>query len=479
MTTQEVVERGWLPTPEQPWDNPSHGVDFVLVTGDAYVDHPSFANAVLGRLLEARGYRVAILSQPDWHSADAFRAFARPRIAWLVSAGNLDSMLNHYTAHKRKRSDDQYAPAGQAGRRPDYATVVYAQRCREAYRDVPIIAGGVEASMRRIAHYDYWKDKVLRSCVLDARIDLLVYGMGERPLVDILEQYEAGTPIREVRDVAGTVYALGKKGRPHFTPGDLPEDTHWREHIPDHVIELPSYDELRGRDDESRFRFARAAHIFHKEHNPARGRILVQAHGNYTVVMNPPQEPLSTAELDAVFALPYTRAPHPSYAEARVPAYEMVKFSVNVMRGCFGGCTFCAITEHQGKAIQSRSPESVLAEVRTLTQTPGFTGVVSDLGGPTANMYKMVCGDPEVEKVCRRPSCVHPRVCKLLVTDHAPIKQLMREVREVDGVKKVLIASGVRMDLANLDQSYVEELAAHHVGGHLKVAPEHVDSDTL
>ena len=478
MTRAECQRRGWIPAAEEAWEDDHHGVDFVLVTGDAYVDHPSFANAVLGRLLEARGYRVALLSQPSWKSCEPFRVFGRPRVAWLVSAGNLDSMLNNYTAHKRRRSDDQYSPGGAAGRRPDYATVVYAQRCREAHKGVPIIAGGVEASMRRIAHYDYWKDRVNRSCALDARVDLLVYGMGERPLVDILERFEAGTPIREIRDVAGTVYVLGKKGRPHFAPpqDEAPE---WREHLPEDATFLPSFEALRGSDEASRETFARAAHVFHKEHNPARGRILLQAHGDYTVVMNPPQEPLSTAELDAVFALPYTKLPHPDYGGARIPAYEMVKFSVNVMRGCFGGCTFCAITEHQGKAIQSRSRESVLAEVEDMRRLPGFTGVLSDLGGPTANMYKMTCGDPEVEKRCRRPSCVHPSICKLLVTDHTPIKELMREVRAVEGVKKVLVASGVRMDLANLDQEYIDELATHHVGGHLKVAPEHVDPDTL
>jgi len=467
MTPQECTQRGW------------DQVDFVLVTADAYVDHPSFANAVIGRLLEARGYRVAILAQPDWRSAEPFRVFGAPRIAWLVSAGNLDTMLNNYTAHKRPRSDDSYSPGGEGGRRPDYATIVYAQRCREAFKGVPVICGGVEASMRRLAHYDYWKDKIKRSMVLDARADLLVYGMGERPLVQVLERYETGTPIREIRDVAGTAYAVGKRGRPHFVPGDVAEDADWRQALPKGVRELPSYDSVRGDDPDSKELFAYAAHVFHKEHNPARAPILIQHHGEQTVVINPPQEPLTTVELDAVFALPYTKLPHPSYDGARIPAWDMVKFSVNVMRGCFGGCTFCAITEHQGKAIQSRSKESVLQEVRDMTAIPGFTGVLSDLGGPTANMYKMTCGDPQVEKTCRRPSCVHPTICKLLVTDHTPIKELMRDVRKVEGVKKVLIASGVRMDLANLDQGYIDELAAHHVGGHLKVAPEHVDPDTL
>lgn len=497
ITRDELIERGWHPAEGAPWDDARHGVDFVLVSGDAYVDHPSFANAVIGRLLEARGYRVAILAQPDWRSAEPFRAFGRPRIAWLVSAGNLDSLLNHYTAHKRPRSDDSYSPGGRAGRRPEYATVVYAQRCREAFRDVPIIAGGVEVSMRRLAHFDYWHDKVRRSLILDARADLVVYGMGERPLVDVLERYAAGTPIPEIRDVPGTAYAVGKHGRPHFFPADdFVEGTPWFEQADEllelrrpragrdlrpgeGLLELPSYDEVRGTDDHSKERFARAQHIFHREHNPDRAPVLVQRHGDQTVVINPPAHPLTTPELDAVFSLPYNKAPHPSYGDERIPAYETVKFSINVMRGCFGGCTFCAITEHQGKRISSRSPENVMEEVADLQRVEGYTGVISDLGGPTANMYRMRCSRPEIEARCRRPSCVHPTVCRLLETDHAPIKSLMKQVREADGVKKVLIASGIRMDLANLDDGYIEELATHHVGGHLKVAPEHVDDDTL
>ena len=478
VSAAEATARGWLPDADTPWDEARHGVDFVLVTGDAYVDHPSFANAVIGRLLEANGYRVALLPQPDWRSAEAFRAFGRPRVAWLVSAGNLDSMLNNYTAHKRPRSDDQYAAGGVGGQRPDYATVVYSQRCREAFRDVPIVAGGVEVSMRRVAHYDYWKDAIRRSMIIDARADLVVYGMGERPLLAVVRRLQQGEAIGAIRDVPGTAYAVGKRDRPHFASA-VPDGAAWEEHLPDHVRMLPSYEEVCGDDLDSRKRFARASQVFHREHNPAHAAILVQKHGTQAVVINPPQPPLSTEELDAVFALPYRRLPHPSYGEKRIPAYDMVRFSINVMRGCFGGCTFCAITEHQGKAIQSRSHASVMAEVAAVAKLPGWTGVLSDLGGPTANMYRMTCGDPEVEKRCRRPSCVHPTVCKLLRTDHAPLKALMRDVREAAGVKKVLIASGVRMDLANLDPGYIDELAAHHVGGHLKVAPEHVDGDTL
>ena len=497
MTPDELRDRGWLPRAREEWDEARHGVDFVLVSGDAYVDHPSFANAVIGRLLEARGYRVAILAQPDWQSVEAFRAFGPPRIAWLVSAGNLDSLLNHYTAHKRPRSDDSYSPGGRAGMRPEYATVVYSQRCREAFKGVPIIAGGVEVSMRRLAHFDYWHEKVRRSLILDARADLVVYGMGERPLVDVLERFAAGTPIEEIRDVPGTAYAVGKRGRPHFFPAEeFDETSPWfeqsvellerlrprtgRELRPgEAVLELPSYEEVKGEDEGSKERFARAQHIFHREHNPDRAPVLLQRHGDQTVVINPPAHPLSTEELDAVFSLPYNKAPHPSYGGERIPAFETVRFSINVMRGCFGGCTFCAITEHQGKRISSRSAESVKKEVEDLQRLDGYKGVISDLGGPTANMYRMRCSRPEIEARCRRPSCVHPTVCRLLETDHSPIKNLMREVREAEGVKKVLIASGVRMDLATLDPEYIEDLATHHVGGHLKVAPEHVDDETL
>ena len=475
-TADECVRRGWLPGPSMAPDPERHGVDFVLVTGDAYVDHASFANAVIGRLLEARGFRVAILPQPDWRSAEPFRAFGRPRVAWLVSAGNLDSMLNHYTAHKKPRSDDAYTPGGRAGARPDRATVVYAQRCREAFPDVFLMVGGVEASMRRMAHYDYWSDQVKRSIVLDARADLLVYGMGERPLGDVLDRFARGEPLAAIRDVPGTAYVVGKRGVPHFAS---PGDADWHAHLPAEVLELPSFEQLSGPDEPSRERFAWAQHLFHREQNPASARTLLQRHGDLSVVVNRPQTPLETAALDAVFDLPYTRLPHPRYAGERIPAYDMIKFSVNVMRGCFGGCTFCAITEHQGKAIQSRSEASVLREVKALTQHPEWTGTLSDLGGPTANMYRMTCGDPAAEARCKRPSCVHPSICKLLVTDHAPVRDLMRSVRETAGVKKVLVASGVRMDLANLDPKYIDDLAAHHVGGHLKVAPEHVDADTL
>ena len=483
MTRQECIDRGWLPENESDHDPAIHGLDFVLVSGDAYVDHPSFANAVIARLLEARGHRVAILPQPDWKSAEPFKVFGAPRIAWLISAGNLDSHLNHYTAHKKPRSDDQYSPGGRSGLRPDGATIVYSQRCREAFKGVPIIAGGVEVSMRRMAHVDYWHEKVKRSLILDARVDLAVYGMGEKALLGIIDRLQAGEKIEEIHDIPGTAYAIGKHGRPHFYPEkNWQQGTPWWEQtgdFTDSILELPSYDEIRGHDDASKERFARAQHLFHREQNPDSAPILVQRHGDHTLVVNRPMKALETDELDRVFSLPYNKEPHPSYGDETIPAHETVKFSINIMRGCFGGCTFCAITEHQGRAVSSRSEESVLQEVEDLNRLQGYKGVISDLGGPTANMYRMRCTRPEIEARCRRPSCVHPTICKLLGTDHGPVKQLMQKVRDSDGVKMVHVASGVRMDLANLDQEYIDDLAAHHVGGHLKVAPEHIDDDTL
>lgn len=456
------------------WDE----LDVVFVTGDAYVDHPSFAMAVLGRLMEANGLRVGIVSQPSFRDATAFKEFGRPRLCFCVSAGNLDSMLNHYTAHKRPRRDDAYSPDAAPGRRPDKATVVYTQRCKEAFADVPVIVGGVEASMRRLGHYDYWSDTVKRSVLLDSKADLLVYGMGERPLLEILQRLQDGQHPRQMRNIRGTVYALGANETQALL-GDAPQTPadHSRPLPGVHgfaaALELPAFDLIRTH----LAAFARCQHDFHKEQNPANARVLVQRHGQRCVVQNPPQATSTTAEMDAIFALPFNKVPHPAYGQARIPAYETVRFSINIMRGCFGGCTFCAITEHQGKAVASRSQQSVLAEVAALTSVPGFTGVVSDLGGPTANMYQLSCGSPAVEAVCRRHSCVHPTICKHLKVDSGPVVELMKAARNVPGVRKVLIASGVRMDLA--DEPYINELAAHHVGGHLKVAPEHVDGETL
>ncbi|MBI5495212.1 MAG: YgiQ family radical SAM protein [Deltaproteobacteria bacterium] len=462
---EETRARGW------------DAVDVVFVTGDAYVDHPSFAMAVLGRVLEARGYRVGILAQPDWRAPDAFRAFGKPRLAFCVSAGNLDSMLNHYTAHKRPRRDDAYSPGARAGLRPDKPTLQYTQRCRQAWPEVPVIVGGMEASMRRLAHYDYWSDTVKRSIQLDAKADLLVYGAGERPLLEILARLRAGEDVRSIRDVRGTVYALGASeaaellGARESAPSGVRELA-----APLHgfaALELAPFDLIRA----DKPAFARVQHAFHREQNPHNARALVQRHGDQAVVQNPPQPALTTTEMDWLHGLPYNKLPHPCYGQQRIPAYEMVRFSIQVMRGCFGGCTFCAITEHQGKTIQSRSEASILREVEDLQRVPGYTGVVSDLGGPTANMFRLQCGAPETEKVCRRHSCVHPTICTKLVVDQGPVTDLMRRARHAPGVKKVLIGSGVRMDLA--DDAYIRELAAHHVGGHLKVAPEHVDEETL
>ncbi len=447
MTPEAVADRGW------------DCVDVVFVTGDAYVDHPSFAMALLGRLLESEGYRVAVLSQPDWHSCEPWRAFGRPRLCFAVSAGNMDSMLNHYTANRKVRNDDAYSPGGEIGRRPDRATAAYCQRAREAYRGVPIIAGGVEASLRRLAHYDYWSDKVRRSIVLDAKADLVVYGMGERPLLEVLRRLAAGEPLEALRDIRAVVYRLGASEAP---PAQ-------------NTIELPSYEEVTA----DKRAFAEMTRLAHLETNPFNARRLVQRHGREAVVANPPSLPLSETEMDRVYGLPYVRRPHPCYGDRNVPAFDVVKDSIQVMRGCFGGCTFCSITAHEGRIIQSRSRESVIGEIERMAQDPEFKGVISDIGGPTANMYRMNCKRPEVRAVCRRLSCVHPKVCKLLETDHGPLIDLLRDARRQRRIKKVLVASGVRMDLAQQSPAYMRELVQHHTGGHLKIAPEHTDPEVL
>ena len=433
-------------------------MDVVFVTGDAYVDHPSFATAILGRVLEAAGYRVAILAQPDWHSADPWRSFGRPRLFFAVSAGNMDSMINHYTANRKVRNDDAYSPGGRIKLRPDRATLAYCQRARQAFADVPVIAGGVEASMRRLAHYDYWSDKVRRSILLDAKADLLVYGMGEAAVAEIARRLQAGETVRDLRDMPGVTYALGASEEP---PAD-------------NVVTLPSYEGVAS----DHYAFAEMTRLIHREINPHNARTLVQYHDRQAVVQNPPALPLSQQQLDEVYELPFTRRPHPSYKES-IPAWEMIEDSVTIMRGCFGGCTFCSIAAHQGRIIQSRSPESVIAELKTLARHPDFKGTISDVGGPTANMYEMGCSRPEVQAACRRLSCIHPTICKLLNADHRPLIDLMRKSRRVKGIKRVLVASGVRMDLARRSPEYVKELATHHVGGHLSVAPEQTDPQTL
>jgi uncharacterized radical SAM protein YgiQ len=436
------------------WDE----VDVVFVTGDAYVDHPSFANGILCRVLEAAGYRVGVLAQPNWKSADPWRTFGRPRLFFAISAGNMDSMINHYTANKKVRNDDAYSPGGQIGLRPDRATLPYCQRAREAFPGVPVIAGGVEASLRRLAHYDYWSDTVKRSILLDSKADLVVFGMGEQPILELARRLASGESVKDLRDMRGVAYSLGAKEEP-----------------PTDALALPSFEEVKT----DRLQFARATRIIHQETNPLNARRLIQYHDRQAVVCNPPALPVTEADMDRIYGLPYTRMPHPMYGDRKIPAFEAIKDSVTIMRGCFGGCTFCSITAHQGRIIQSRSKESVLQELREIGQDPTFKGTVSDIGGPTANMYQMKCTRPEVEAVCKRQSCVHPKVCKLLGTDHGPLIELMKESRDIPGIRKVLVASGVRMDLAQTSPEYLQELAAHHVGGHLKVAPEHTEPEVL
>jgi uncharacterized radical SAM protein YgiQ len=506
------------------WDS----CDVIIVTGDAYVDHPSFGMAIIGRVLEAQGFRVGIIAQPDWHSAEPFTALGRPNLFFGITAGNMDSMVNRYTSDKRIRSDDAYTPGGEGGRRPDRSVIVYAQRAREAYRDVPIVIGGIEASLRRIAHFDYWSEKVRRSVLLDAKADLLVYGNAERQIVEIAHRLAAGERIERLTDVRGTAFV--RHGIPdgwieidstHLdAPGPLdpPTDpyamedrgaTRARAAAPSaqasvaaqtasgeavserpvrflrrvknadrsrSVIRMPSFEQVV----EDPVLYAHASRILHLESNPGNARALAQRHGEVDVWLNPPPIPLTTAEMDWVYELPYQRRPHPSYGEANIPAYKMIRFSIAIQRGCFGGCTFCSITEHEGRIIQSRSEGSVLREIAKIRDTvPGFTGVISDLGGPTANMYRLACKSREIESACRKPSCVYPGICPNLNTDHKPLIELYRKARAVPGIKKVLIASGVRYDLAIESPEYVRELAQQHVGGYLKIAPEAISEGPL
>ncbi len=440
--------------------------DVIFVTGDAHVDHPSFAMAILGRWLEHHGFRVAILAQPNWRDVAAWRELGRPRLFYAVSAGSMDSMINHYTANRKRRNADAYSPGGQIGLRPDRPTAVYAQRCREAFKGVPVVTGGVEASLRRIAHYDYWSDRVWPSNLVSSKASLLGYGMGESLILEIAQRLDRGEALESLRDLRGVAYLLGKNER-------LPE-SRFGGASGDESIELPAFEVVR----EDVRAFAEMTRLLHHETNPANARRLLQRHGDRLLVVNPPGLALDEASMDRLHELPYTRHPHPD-CDAPPPAWQTIKDSVQIMRGCFGGCTFCSITMHQGREIQSRSPDSILREVATLAARPDFKGSISDLGGPTANMYRMRCSRPEAERICRRLSCVHPKICKLLDTDHAPTLDLMRRARAVDGVERVLIASGIRMDLAAEQPEYLDELATHHVGGHLKVAPEHVSERVL
>ncbi len=504
------------------WDS----CDIILVTGDAYIDHPSFGMALVGRLLEAQGFRVGIIAQPDWHSAKAFRALGKPNLFFGATAGNMDSMVNRYTSDRKIRSDDAYTPNAEPNKRPDRAVVVYAQRCREAYPDANVIIGSIEASLRRIAHYDYWSDKVRRSVLPDSKADMLIYGSAERALVALAHRLAAGEKIGEIRDLRGTAFMVPRDWLPGSdwseidstdvdTPGPLirhvdpyvmvtsdepsvscsnasvadgesavskaPKPVTFHSRMPKldrqrTVIRLPSYEQVK----DDPVLYAHASRTFHLESNPGNARALVQAHGDRDVWLNPPPIPLTTPEMDGVFAAPFQRKPHPSYGDAKIPAFEMIRFSINIMRGCFGGCTFCSITEHEGRIIQSRSEDSIIHEIEEIRdRTPGFTGTISDLGGPTANMYRLACKDPKIESSCRRLSCVFPGICENLNTDHAPLVQLYRKARAVKGVKRVLIGSGLRYDLAVRSPEYVKELVQHHVGGYLKIAPEHTEVGPL
>ena len=537
MSKEEMTQLGW------------DSCDIIIVTGDAYVDHPSFGMAVIGRMLENQGFRVGIIAQPDWQSADPFKALGKPNLFFGVTAGNMDSMINRYTADRKIRSDDAYTPGDVGGKRPDRAVLVYSQRCKEAYSDVPIVLGGIEASLRRIAHYDYWSDKVRRSVVVDSKCDLLLYGNAERAIVEIAHRLAAKEPVQHITDVRGTAFVRRETPQGWYEINSTDIDTPGRveahvnpylmvsdqakaqgqgqscaredeaqavadasnaqvmQFVPNpnlpalqgkgklkvpprdrSVIRLPSYEQVKS----DPVLYAHANRVLHLETNPGNARALVQAHGEGTtardVWVNPPPIALTTAEMDHVFDLPYARSPHPTYADekgshdgaTKIPAWEMIRFSVNIMRGCFGGCTFCSITEHEGRIIQSRSEDSVIREIEDIRdKVAGFTGVISDLGGPTANMYRIGCKSPEIEAACRKPSCVYPGICQNLNTDHSALIHMYRRARALKGVKKILIGSGLRYDLAVKSPEYVKELVTHHVGGYLKIAPEHTEGGPL
>ncbi|WP_288200228.1 YgiQ family radical SAM protein [uncultured Pleomorphomonas sp.] len=457
------------------WDS----CDVIVVTGDAYVDHPSFGMAVIGRLLEAQGFRVGIIAQPDWRNAEAFKALGKPNLFWGVTSGNMDSMVNRYTSDRRIRHNDSYTPGGEGDRRPDRAVIVYSQRCREAYRDVPIVLGGIEASLRRIAHYDYWSDKVRRSILVDAKADILLYGNAERAIVEVAHRIARGGDPQGFDDVRGV--ALMKSAVPDgWTEAHADDidsaDEGARQLGAGTVLRLPAFEQVEA-DAET---YARASRVLHRESNPGNARPLVQRHGDRELWVTPPPVPLTTGEMDAVYELPYARAPHPGYGEAKIPAWEMIRFSVTIMRGCFGGCSFCSITEHEGRVIQNRSEGSILEEIEKIRdRTDGFTGIISDIGGPTANMYRIACRDGRIQNACRKPSCVYPDICPNLDTSHEALIQLYRKVRALPGIKKVMVASGVRYDLAVKSPTYIKELVRHHVGGYLKIAPEHTEEGPL
>ena len=508
MSRQEMDELGW------------DSCDIILVSGDAYVDHPSFGAAVIGRFLESQGFRVGIIAQPDWNSPDAYKMLGKPNLFFGVSAGNMDSMINRYTADLRLRSDDAYTPKGEAGKRPDRAVIVYSQGCKSAFKDVPVIIGGIEASLRRIAQYDYWSNEVRRSILVDSTADILLYGNAERAIAEIAFELSLGKSLPDLKHIRGTtvIYSSLPSGWTEIDstridwPGNIdaianpyemtdtpetcatkesnnnPNETQALRIVPMPLarrqklendttyIRLPSFEKVS----KDPALYAHASRVLHLESNPHNARTLVQRHGNREVWTNPPPIPLTTPEMDGVFDLPFQRRPHPHYGNDNIPAYEMIHTSVNIMRGCFGGCTFCSITEHEGRVIQSRSHESVLKEIEAIRdQVPNFKGNISDLGGPTANMYHLNCKDDNIQANCRKLSCVYPSICENLITDHSPTTELYRKARKIPGIKRIAIASGLRYDLAVEDPEYVKELVTHHVGGYLKIAPEHTEQNTL
>ncbi|MFM8466498.1 MAG: YgiQ family radical SAM protein [Oxalobacteraceae bacterium] len=511
MSRAEMAQLGW------------DSCDIVLVTGDAYIDHPSFGMALVGRLLESQGFRVGIISQPDWQSADPFRALGKPNLYIGITAGNMDSMINRYTADRKPRSEDAYTAGGAPDKRPDRALTVYAQRAREAFPGTPIVIGSIEASLRRIAHYDYWSDTVRRSILMDSKADILLFGNAERALLELSHRLAAGEPVKSLRDLRGTAFMVPRGWKPADdwsevdstrvdTPGKIephPDPYEMKEKQPEacgtagdsssdikpikllsreerlaqqkeirakSVVRLPAFEVVK----EDPVSYAHASRVFHLESNPGNARAMVQAHADRDVWLTAPPLPLAMDEMDYVYDLPYARAPHPSYGKAKIPAWDMIRFSVNIMRGCFGGCTFCSITEHEGRIIQSRSEPSILREIELIRdKTKGFTGTISDLGGPTANMYRMACKDKSIEESCRRLSCVYPTICSNLNTDHSKLIQLYRKARAIPGVKKIQIGSGLRYDLAVRSPEYVKELVTHHVGGLLKIAPEHSEDGPL
>ena len=502
MCREEMDELGW------------DSCDVILVTGDAYIDHPSFGMALIGRLLESQGFRVGIISQPDWRSAEDFKSMGQPNLFFGVTGGNMDSMVNRYTSDKKIRSNDAYTANGEGGKRPDRAVNVYSHRCREAYKDIPIIIGGIEASLRRIAHYDYWTDKVKKSVLLDSKADLLVYGNAERQITEIAHRLAAGERVSDLKGIRGTVHFVKqvpadwtikdssdidkpgvviKPRNPYLmeeqsvcdektknAPEDLLKEPKSSKISNDQrnktVIRLPDFDTVK----DDPIQYAHASRVMHGEMNPGNARPLLQKHMQRYLWVNPPPVPLSMSEMDGVFGLPYSRIPHTQYGQANIPAFEMIQHSVNIMRGCFGGCSFCSITEHEGRIIQSRSEDSIIQEIEAIRDTsPNFTGNISDLGGPTANMYRLACKDEKIESACRLPSCVFPGICENLNTDHAPLIKLYRRARALPGIKKILIASGLRYDLAVESPEYVKELVTHHVGGYLKIAPEHTEEGPL